>query len=123
MNRTRTYWSDVARALWPGLAGFALGAALPAWFGVSTLWAVAGGLAVAALIASFLAREGRLYLLEQRADLSGTAAGLLSPLAREVLAHLPDPLMLLDEGGRFLSVAIKRVGIFNAASHQGRFER
>ncbi|MEJ0041683.1 MAG: histidine kinase dimerization/phospho-acceptor domain-containing protein [Rhizomicrobium sp.] len=55
-----------------------------------------------ALLATFLAREGRLFLLEQRAELGGTAAGLLSPLAREVLAHLPDPLMLLDEGGRVL---------------------
>ena len=26
----------------------------------------------------------------------------LTPLAREVLAHLPDPLMLLDQGGRVL---------------------
>ncbi len=55
-----------------------------------------------ALAASLLARQGRLALLGQQVDLGGAAAGLLSPLAREVLAHLPDPLMLLDEGGRVL---------------------
>ena len=102
MNRTQTYWSNLARILWPGLAGFALAVVLPRWLGLSTLWTVVGGLAVAASIATLLAREGRLYLLEQRADLSAGAASLLSPLAREVLAHLPDPLMLLDETGRVL---------------------
>ncbi|MEI9991329.1 MAG: ATP-binding protein [Rhizomicrobium sp.] len=102
MDRTQTYWTDIARYLWPGLAGVVLGAALLLWRGQMDLWVFAGCLALAAVLASVLAREGRLYLLEQRAELGGAAAALLSPLAREVLAHLPDPLMLLDEGGRVL---------------------
>ena len=102
MDRTQTHWTDIARYLWPGLAGVVLGAALLSWRGQTAMWAVAGGLALAALAATFLAREGSRFLREQGSDLAGPAAGLLSPLAREVLAHLPDPLMLLDEGGRVL---------------------
>src|SRR5258707_6397499 len=101
MDRLQTYWSAVARFLWPALFGLLLGAAVVLWHG-TYLWPAAGAVAAAALLSSFLAREGRLHLLEQRTEIVSSAAGFLTPLAREVLAHLPDPLMLLDAAGRVL---------------------
>ncbi|HTP78522.1 MAG TPA: ATP-binding protein [Rhizomicrobium sp.] len=102
MDETDTYWSGVARFLWPALVGLALAAALFEWNGGRALWITAGVLAVFALLVSYIAREGRLFLREQRVELSKSAEGFLTPLAREVLGHLPDPLMLIDEGGRVL---------------------
>ncbi len=97
----QTYWTAVTRSLWPALIGVVLGGAIALWDG-AYLWPVAGALALAALLVTFLAREGRLHLLEQRTELAANAASFLTPLAREVLAHLPDPLMLLDADGRVL---------------------
>ncbi|MEI9994809.1 MAG: ATP-binding protein [Rhizomicrobium sp.] len=98
----QTYWSTIARILWPALLGIAGGGALALLYGAQTLAiVVAGGIAVALLV-SFIARQGRLHLLEQRAELGDPGKSALSPLAREVLAHLPDPLMLLDPAGRVL---------------------
>jgi len=97
----QTTWTILARSLWPALIGVVLGGALALWQG-SYLWPVAGVLAVLALLVTLVTRQGTLHLLEQRTEITSAAAALLSPLAREVLAHLPDPLMLLDADGRVL---------------------
>src|ERR1700712_99852 len=102
MNRLETYWSSVARLLWPALFGFAACAALMLWRGPQTLWIVAGIVAAAAVLVSVMAREGRLHLEEQAAGLGDKSGTLLTPFARAALAQLPDPLMLLDQAGRVL---------------------
>ncbi|HSR13334.1 MAG TPA: PAS domain-containing protein, partial [Thermodesulfobacteriota bacterium] len=102
MDEPETYWSGVARFLWPALVGLGLAAALFHWSGSQALWISAAGLLLTALLVSYMAREGRLFLREQRVELGSSAESFLTPLAREVLGHLPDPLMLLDEGGRVL---------------------
>jgi two-component system phosphate regulon sensor histidine kinase PhoR len=102
MNRTQQFFTEFGRLLWPVVTGLLVGAAVLAWRGWSAVWIVVGVLGAAALLLAFLLRDRRSGFLEPRAGLSDAAAALLSPLAREVLAHLPDPLMLLGEGGRVL---------------------
>ncbi len=102
MDEPETYWSGVARFLWPALAGLGLAAVLFRWSGGQAVWLTAAGLLLSALLVSYIARQGRLFLREQRVELSSSAESFLSPLAREVLGQLPDPLMLLDESGRVL---------------------
>jgi two-component system phosphate regulon sensor histidine kinase PhoR len=102
MNPIESYWSAVARFLWPALFGFAAGAALILWRGSQSLWLIAGALLAVAVLVSYIAREGRLFLQEQAADLGDKSDTFLTPVARAVLAQLPDPLLLLDPGGRVL---------------------
>ncbi|HEY4943114.1 MAG TPA: ATP-binding protein [Rhizomicrobium sp.] len=102
MNPTQTYWTGVARFLWPALIGVAAGGALVLWRGGTTLWIAAAAMAGAAILVSIMAREGRLFLAEQAADLGEKSDTFLTPVARAVLAQLPDPLLLLDQGGRVL---------------------
>ncbi|HJW40808.1 MAG TPA: ATP-binding protein [Rhizomicrobium sp.] len=102
MNRTQTFWTELARLLWPGLIGLVLGAALLTWRGWTALWIVVALVAAAALLLSLFVRGRPAGFLAPQTGLTDAAAALLSPLAREVLAHLPDPLMLLGEGGRVL---------------------
>jgi len=102
MDEPETYWSGVARFLWPALVGLGLAALLSRWSGMQAVWTAVAGLALIALFVSYLAREGRLFLREQRVERGTARESFLTPLAREVLGQLPDPLMLLDEGGRVL---------------------
>ncbi|HXC55728.1 MAG TPA: ATP-binding protein [Rhizomicrobium sp.] len=102
MNRTQTYWSSIARFLWPALVGLGAGGVLVLWRSPQTLGIVAAALAAVAVLVSFLAREGRLHLQAQAGAVGERGDAFLTPLAREVLGHLPDPLMLLDPGGRVL---------------------
>src|ERR1700692_3836808 len=102
MDESETYWSGVARFLWPALVGLGLAALLSRWSGMQAVWMAVAGVSVTALFVSYLAREGRLFLREQRVELGAARENFLTPLAREVLGQLPDPLMLLDESGRVL---------------------
>ncbi len=102
MTPTHTYWSRLAQLIWPLLAGLAAGGALMLWRGAQEFWIAVAAIAVIALLVGFLARQGRLFLQDQAAAAVDARATFLTPLAREVLAHLPDPLMLLDQGGRVL---------------------
>jgi two-component system phosphate regulon sensor histidine kinase PhoR len=102
MNRTQPFWTELFRLLWPGLIGLVLGAALLTSRGWTALWIVVAVLGVAALVLSFFVRQRQTGFFAPQAGLTDATAALLSPLAREVLAHLPDPLMLLGEGGRVL---------------------
>ena len=110
MDEPETYWSGVARFLWPALVGLGLAALLSRWSGIQAVWMSVAGVAVLALFVSYLAREGRLFLREQHVELGPARESFLTPLAREVLGQLPDPLMLLDENGRVLFA--------NSAMHQ-----
>jgi two-component system phosphate regulon sensor histidine kinase PhoR len=102
MSPTQTYWSTVARLLWPLALGLVAGGALLLWRGPQTTWVVAGIAAAVAILMSVMAREGGLHLREQAVAIGDAGNTFLTPLAREVLAHLPDPLMLLDQSGRVL---------------------
>jgi two-component system phosphate regulon sensor histidine kinase PhoR len=102
MNPIESYWTTVARFLWPALVGLAGGIALSLWQGAQAAWVVAGVAAVTAVLVSYLAREGRLFLSEQAAEIGDKGSAFLTPVARATLAWLPDPLMLLDQSGRVL---------------------
>jgi len=102
MNSTDTYWTAVARFLWPALVGLAAGIALAIWQGAQTAWIVAGIALLVALLVAYLAHQGRLFLAEQAAEIGDKSSAFLTPVARATLAWLPDPLMLLDQGGRVL---------------------
>jgi two-component system, OmpR family, phosphate regulon sensor histidine kinase PhoR len=101
MDRLPPFWTATARFLWPVLIGLLLGGALALWQS-AWLWPAAGVVVLLALAATLLSREGALRLIEPRAELAVDAASFLTPVGREVLAHLPDPLMLLDVDGRVL---------------------
>ena len=102
MTPIETYSSRAARILWPALLGLIAGGGLLAWRGPDAFWIGAGAVVVVALLVSYLAWQSRLFLLERASQASNSGTEFLTPLAREVLAHLPDPLMLLDQGGRVL---------------------
>jgi two-component system phosphate regulon sensor histidine kinase PhoR len=87
--------------LWGAAAGFVVGGGLFAWFGKTSLWIALPALVLAASVASLVA--GRLRRLKAKAgDQRQTPLQVLSPLAREVVERLPDPLMLVDASGRVL---------------------
>ena len=102
MNPIETYWTAVARFLWPALVGLAAGIVLAIWQDARIAWIIAGVAVIVAILVSYLAREGRLFLSEQAAEIGDKSSGLLTPVARATLAGLPDPLMLLDRSGRVL---------------------
>jgi two-component system, OmpR family, phosphate regulon sensor histidine kinase PhoR len=104
-------WRNLRSGLWSASAGLAAGAALAAAVGRGGLWLALGSAAVAAGVAVFAA--GRIGRGPQASSQAGTdsALSLLPPLAREVLERLPDPLMLVDAGGRvvFANKAMRAV--------------
>jgi len=74
MTRLETYWSVVARLIWPALLGFAACAALVVWRGPQLLWIVAAIVAAAAIVISIIARQGRHASGGTSADLGDKAA-------------------------------------------------
>ncbi len=111
MNESTSFWDYSLRRLWPALGGLAVGVALALWLGRGPLWiiiAIAVGLAVLAGILTARARPAGGAASRASAD---TARANLTPLAREVFEHMPDPLMLLDAGGRvvFANSAMRTV--------------
>jgi two-component system, OmpR family, phosphate regulon sensor histidine kinase PhoR len=99
MNDKTVFPKQLQRGLWIACGGLLAGAGLYAGVGSAALWAVAV-LAVCAVAAGMLAGRRRAILPAPEAakdDLPG-----LSPLARAVIDRLPDPLMLVDGGGRVL---------------------
>ena len=102
MTPSETFWRLAARLLWPALFGAAAGAALVFWRGTPLAWLIAVAAAVASLLILYGLRERSLHLAEQSAQGGDKGDTFLTPVARAVLAQLPDPLMLLDQGGRVL---------------------
>ena len=101
MFKESAFWAGLRRALWAAAIGSLAGAGAAAWFGTTGMWLAPLALAAAAAVAGAVARRFR-PAAQQR--LAGGEASLpvLSPLAREVLERLPDPLMLVDTTGHVL---------------------
>ncbi|MDE1938557.1 MAG: PAS domain-containing protein [Alphaproteobacteria bacterium] len=95
------FWAGLRRILWAAAAGSFVGAYVFARFGKAGLWFVLPALAAAAAVASFIANRSR-PATPKNAGGEDASLPVLSPLAREVIERLPDPLMLVDPAGRVL---------------------
>ncbi|MBU6297852.1 MAG: PAS domain-containing protein [Alphaproteobacteria bacterium] len=95
------FWASLRRILWAAAIGSFVGAGVSAWFGEKGLWLALPALTAAAVVASVVASRNR---PAAKKNTGGEEASLpvLSPLAREVIERLPDPLMLVDPAGRVL---------------------
>src|SRR5579871_3799214 len=102
MDEEAVILTYLRNALWPALVGLMVGAAIVLWHGPGPLWLVAGVALVLAVIAGFLTARARPNLVAAARTANDAGRVVLPPLAREVFEHLPDPLMLLDAGGRVL---------------------
>ena len=101
MTGESTFWEGLRPTLWAAAAGLLVGAGVVAWFGNAGTWLVLLAAAAAVIAASILA--GRIRPAAQQKLASGESSlPVLSPLAREVLERLPDPLLLVDTAGHVL---------------------
>ncbi|MGC9952706.1 MAG: ATP-binding protein [Rhizomicrobium sp.] len=101
MAKESAFWVGLRRTLWGAAAGLLVGAAVSAWLGAPGMWVVLPALVAAVVVASVVA--GRIRPAAEKSVANGESAlPVLSPLAREVLERLPDPLMLVDTAGRVL---------------------
>ncbi|HSZ73680.1 MAG TPA: ATP-binding protein, partial [Rhizomicrobium sp.] len=89
----------VRRWLWPAAAGLALGAVASAFGGMIGMWAAIALAALAAAAAFFVAGSERAVTA---ADHACEGKDILPGFAPDVFEHLPDPLLLLDAGGRIV---------------------
>ena len=101
MIKESTFWVGLRRTLWAAAAGSLVGAGVLAWVGPAGMWLVLPALAVAAIVAGVMAKRLRVAALKNVA-IEEASLPVLSPLAREVLERLPDPLLLVDTTGRVL---------------------
>ena len=111
MGEDSVIWNYLRGAIWPGLAGLIVGAGIVFWRGSSPTWLM---LLVGLLLASFailLTARSRPHLVAHASATTEAGRTDLPPLAREVFERLPDPLMLLDDGGRvqFANSAMRTV--------------
>ena len=95
------FWVGLRRTLWAATAGLLAGGAVFAWFGKTGMWILVPALAAAAIVASVVAGRFRPPQSRNAAN-GGGSFQVLTPLLREVLERLPDPLMLVDPSGRVL---------------------
>lgn len=99
MNKDAAFWAELRRVLWSVVAALVAGAVLYAWMGLRGL---AGGVIVVA-VAAISAGIGERRQPRAAAEVPVPAdLAVLSPLAREMLERLPDPLMLVNGGDRVL---------------------
>jgi two-component system, OmpR family, phosphate regulon sensor histidine kinase PhoR len=91
-------WDKIHCILWAAAVGLAVGAGLFAWAGGKALWAVLL-LAAAAAAAGALIRRAR---PEVKPIERAPNVPVLSPLARETIEQLPDPLMMIDASEKIL---------------------
>lgn len=89
-------------ALWPALVGAVIGAVLVLAHRSGWLWIVLGITLALAVVAGLLTARARPDLVASARSAGEASRSALPPLAREIFEHLPDPLMLLDSGGRVL---------------------
>jgi two-component system phosphate regulon sensor histidine kinase PhoR len=101
MIKESTFWVGLRRTLWAAAAGSLVGAGVLAWVGPAGMWLVLPALAAAAIVAGVMAKRLRVAALKNVA-IEEASLPVLSPLAREVLERLPDPLLLVDTTGRVL---------------------
>jgi len=101
MAKNPVFWDGLRLILWAAIAGALVGAGVFAWLGQPAMLVVLPVLVAAAAVASVVA--GRIRPAAKKDLANGDSAlPVLSPLAREVLERLPDPLMLVDTSGRVL---------------------
>jgi two-component system phosphate regulon sensor histidine kinase PhoR len=85
------------RALLTALFGFAAGAATLWALGPKSVWIAVGAAVLAVIVLGILTRARTRPDSQRAAQVDPTG---LTPLARQVFEHLPDPLMILDSSGR-----------------------
>ena len=105
MAKGSAFWKGLLQVLWGAVAGSVVGAGVFSWHGELAFWVVMPPLVAAAVAASIVAVvvSGRIHPVAKKDIANGDPAlPVLSPLAREVLERLPDPLMLVDTSGRVL---------------------
>ena len=99
MNKDAVFWATLRRVLWASSASFAVGAGLYAWLGFR-------GLAGAVIVTAAAAVAAGIGESRPRTSVEDVPPpddfGILSPLAREMLERLPDPLLLVNGGDRVL---------------------
>ena len=101
MNSNTAFWEGLRRILWAVAAGLVVGGGVFAWFGDTGMWLVLPAVVAAAAVTSVFAN--RLRRTPPRSTDNGERSmQILTPLLREVLEQLPDPLMLVDSSGRML---------------------
>jgi two-component system phosphate regulon sensor histidine kinase PhoR len=108
MTKDAAFWAGLRRVLWAMAAALLAGAALDTWLGPQGLAMAVVVTAVAAISAGI--GERRPAPVAEVA-LPPDDFGILSPLAREMLERLPDPLMLVNGGERvvFANGAMREV--------------
>ena len=101
MTMEPKFWVGMRRTLWTAAAGLLAGGGVLAWSGSAGIGVALTVLVVAAIIVSVVA--GRIRPAAQQNLANGDASlPVLSPLVRDVIELLPDPLMLVDTAGRVL---------------------
>jgi len=96
------FLAGLRRVIWAAAAGLLVGGAVIAWFGTTGLWFIALAIAAAAVAASIAAQK----VPPRQADAGDgpeSKLPVLTPLHRELLEQLPDPLMLIDAEERVIS--------------------
>lgn len=99
MNRDALFWGNVRRVLWATSVSLAVGALLYAWLGFRGL-AAAVIVAIAAAVSAGIGERKPHRSAEEVPPPDDF--GVLSPLMREMLERVPDPLMLVNGGDRVL---------------------
>ena len=101
MNSNTAFWEGLRRILWAVAAGLVVGGGVFAWFGDTGMWLVLPAVVAAASVTSVFANRLR-RTPPRNTDNGERSMQILTPLLREVLEQLPDPLMLVDSSGRML---------------------
>ena len=97
MDGENGVWSLLRRGVLTALAGFLFGAATLWALGPKSTWFALAAAVIAAVAIAMLNRGRKRPDAQQSITMDPTG---LTPLARQVFEHLPDPLMLLDSSGR-----------------------
>jgi two-component system, OmpR family, phosphate regulon sensor histidine kinase PhoR len=99
MTKDAAFWAELRRILWAVAAALLAGAAAYLWLGPRGLAAAVVVTSAAAISAGIGERRPSRAVTETPAPAD---LAVLSPLAREMLERLPDPLMLVNGGDRVL---------------------
>jgi two-component system phosphate regulon sensor histidine kinase PhoR len=99
MARRSTDWSALRTGFWGLALGLAGGALLMTSAAPHGPWIVAGAVALAFVLAAFAGRRLHGHI---ESSVAYGAVDVLPPLARELFERLPDPLLLMDAGGRVI---------------------
>lgn len=101
VTKEAAFWEQLRRILWVAAVALVVGACLYAWLGVQGIAFAAIVTAVAAISAGIGEKPRPRKVASADEAVPGDLA-VLSPLSRELLERLPDPLMLVNGGERIL---------------------